>query len=148
MKMNAKIRFIAGSIVAISKGLAAYFVAGGVVFGAIYFVLVYLLPKPDDWVVLRSTLNLLWGLLIGEAVGSIASGYVMFRIVSRARYINSAMVIALLSAMRQAYVLWGPNTPWALEDDPLLPTILVCLPFFVLGAWMGSRKRGQIEKLE
>lgn len=144
--MNAIIRFITGSVVAVSKGLVTFFAAGGIMFGAIYIGLVYILPKPGDLLVFN--LNISWGFLVGEVVGSIASGYVMFRIASRARYINSAMVIALLSAMRQAYVLWGPNTPSALEDDPLLPTILVCLPFFVLGAWMGSRKREQIEKLE
>ncbi len=139
-KMNSGIC----STVAILAGLAAYFTFGGIMFGAIYIVLTYILPKPGDLLVFN--LNISWGFLAAEAVGSIASGYVMFRIASRARYINSSIVILLLIAMRQGYVLRGPNTPWALEDDPLLPTILVCLPFFVLGAWMGSRKRKQIER--
>ena len=127
------------SIVAIFAGLAAYFAVGGMMFGIIYIVLVYILPKPGD--LLAFNLNILWGFLVGEAVGSIASGYVISRVASRARYINSAIVIVLLSAMRQGYILWGPNTRWALEDDPLLPTILVCLPFLALGIWIGSRKR-------
>ena len=117
------------SIVTILAGLAAYLAVGGIVFGAIYIGVLYILPKPGDLLVFN--LNISWGFLIGEAVGSIASGYVIFRIASRARYINSSIVILLLIAMRQGYVLWGPNTPWALEDDPLLPTILVCLPFAV-----------------
>lgn len=132
------------SIAAIFASLAAYFAVGGVMLSAIYIMLVYILPKPGDLLVFN--LNLLWGLLVGEAAGSIASGYVMFRIARRSRVINSAMVIALLSAMREGFILWGPNTPWELRTDPLLQTLLVCLSFFVLGAWMGARKRKQIER--
>ncbi len=132
------------SIVTILASLAAYLAVGGFTLSAIYIMLVYVLPKPDDLLVFN--LNLLWGLLVSEAAGSIASGYVMFRIARRRRVMSSAVVIALLIAMREGYILWGPNTPWELRTDPLLQTLLVCLSFFVLGAWLGARNRKQIER--
>lgn len=133
-------------IVAIIVGLGAFFAAGGIVFGAIYLGLAYLLPKPDDLLVFN--LNLLWGLLVGEAVGSIVSGYVAARVARRAQFIHSGVVIALQCALRRGYILWGSGAEWYLTFDPFLLTFLVCLPFFVLGTWVGSRKRKQVERSE
>ena len=134
------------SIVALLASIVAYFAVGGTIFSGIYITLVYILPKPSD--VLVSNLNLLWGLLVGEAVGSIASGFVMFRIARRSRIISSAVVIALLGAMREGYILWGPNTPWELRIEPPLQMLLVCLSFFALGAWMGDKQTKTDRKIE
>jgi hypothetical protein len=144
MKMSIQTRYVASSIAAIILGLAAFFAAGGIMFGAIYLGLVYLLPKPEDLLVFN--LNLLSGLLVGEAAGSIVSGYVAARVARRAQFFHSAVVIALLCALRQGYIFWGSDTGWYLTFDPSLLTFLVCLPFFSFGTWMGFRKRKLIER--
>jgi hypothetical protein len=134
------------SIAAIFAGIAAFFAVGGIAFGAIYVALVYLLPRPVD--LLEFNVNAGLGFLVIVAVGSIASGFVTARTAERARFLHSAVAFVLLSALRRAYMLWGPDT--FIWDDGDWGTIqlmvIASLPFFSLGTWLGSRKREQVEK--
>jgi uncharacterized membrane protein YfcA len=98
--------------------------------------------------VLVNNINGMLCFMVGVAVGSIVGGYVTARASERARFIHSAIAVALLYVLHQAYILWGPDTLWDTFYDPHLETVLVCFPFFMLGTWMGSRKRGIVEKLE
>jgi len=146
--MSKQTRFIVNSIEAIVAGLATFFVAGGIVFSAIYLSLVYLLPQPHAWKILRLNVEGALGFLVSVAVGSIVGGYVTSRVVKRARLIHSAIVVVLLYGLHEGYILWGPDTFWDTLYGPLLEAVLVCLPFFMLGTWMGSRKQRQVEKFE
>jgi hypothetical protein len=146
--MSKQTRFVANSIAAIIAGFAAFFAAGGIAFGAMYVFFFYLWPKPTSWMGLVNNVNLELCSLVGAALGSIVGGYVTARVAKRNQFIHAAVVIAMLSALDQVYILWGTDTQWTLPFDRLLPTILGYVPFFVFGTWIGSRKRKQIERSE
>ena len=146
--MSKQTRFVANSIVAISAGFAALFAIAGIAFGAIYVIFFYLWPKPTSWMGLVNNVNLMLCFLVGAAACSIAGGYVTVRLAKRNCFIHSAVVVLMLSALDQGYILWGPVTQWNLPFDPLLPTILGSPPFFMLGTWMGPRKQRQVERFE
>lgn len=134
VKANANLR----TIVAVLAGVVAFLVVCGVVFGSIYLVLVYVLPRPEDLLVFN--LNVTWGFLIAMAIGSIAGGYSSSRLATHAKYMSGSAVIVVLSALHEGYVLCGPHHGRDLPFEPILPTICGCLPFFAVGIWMGSRK--------
>ena len=142
---TAKVKSGMGSVLAIIAGLAAFFAAGAIVFGAMYVFFFYLWPKPTSWMTLVNNVNMMLCFLAGAAAGSIVGAYVTARFTRRYHFIHSAVVIALLYALLKAYILWGPHTLWDTFYDPL-PTALGYLPFFALGTWIGSRKRGEVEK--
>ena len=82
------------------------------------------------------------------AVGSIAGGFVTARTAERARFLHSVVVFGLLSALRRAYMLWGPDAnPWDAGDwDTIRLMAIASLPFFSLGTWQGFRKRRRAER--
>jgi MFS family permease len=128
------------SVVAIVAGLAAFFAAGAIVFGVCYVVVIHILPQPDDWRTLRTNVEGMLGFQVSVAIGSIVGGYITSRVAGRARFVHSLGVIAVLVAMRQGYILWGPHTLWDEMFGPVREAALVCLPFFALGTWLGACK--------
>jgi hypothetical protein len=127
------------SIAAIAAGFGAFFSAGAVAFGLMYVVFLCILPKPDVF-----HANSLWSSLVGAAVGSAVGGYVIARVARHNQFIPSVVVMATLVALGWWYT--QPYPDWATIWFTLLVTILVYLPLLVLGIWMGSRKRKQIER--
>jgi uncharacterized membrane protein (DUF485 family) len=131
---------IADRLAAIVAGLAAFFASGAIVLGVTYVVLVYLIPQQNDWKILRLNVEGGVGFMISLVVGSVVGGYVIVRVDKHAPVFHSAVVIALYFALHWGYVLWGPRTTWDTFFGPFLLPDLVCVPFFMLGAKMGSRK--------
>jgi len=81
--------------------------------------------------------------LVGAVVGSVVGGYVTARVAKRNQFIHSVVVIAMLSAL-----LWRFSRPgkdfdafWITVELTVLASLLL-----LLGTWMGSRKRKQIER--
>ena len=142
--MSNQPRVVTNSIAAIAAGFGAFFAAGGVVFGAMYVVFFYVLPKPTEWATLVNNGRLALSYVIGVALGSAVGGYVIARIARRNQFVHSAAVASTLIAL-----VWWYTQPYDGETVLAisLATVLLCLLFF-LATWMGSRKRKQIERSE
>jgi Na+-driven multidrug efflux pump len=145
--MSNQPRVVTNSIAAIAAGFGAFFAAGGVVFGAMYVILPYLLPKPEGVARLAEGLYVLWCWLFGAVAGSTVGGYVTSRVAKRNQFIHSAVVIAML-VVPFWWIFWPGKylDAFALSIEAEL-TVAACL-FFLLGTWIGSRKRKQIERSE
>lgn len=142
----ATVNPVTRSVITIFAGLTAFFAAGGIVLGTMYVGLAYILPQHNDWKTLRLNAEGALSFVASVVVGSIIGGYVVARVAKHARFIHSVVVIALLYALHRGYVLWGPDTEWDRIFSSFPLVVFICLPFFVLGTWIGSRKRKQIER--
>jgi hypothetical protein len=131
-----------------SRQEPAFFAVGGIAFGAMYVFFFQLWPEPTSWMELVNNINLELCFLAGAVAGSIVGGYATARVAKHNQFIHCALVIAMLSGLDQGYILWGPVSQWDLPFNLLWATILGYAPFFVLGTWMWSRKRVQVEKTE
>lgn len=160
--------FIGDSIRTIAAGLAAFIAFGGAVFGAA-FGLAHLLSGPisggSGWQNEVFMGGVIYGFLLAIAVGSGMAGYAIGKTARRAPYVHSALLAALLVAVHGAYLNWGAGTEvleFLYEDflvygiSPslsfvyalLAEAVLVCLPFAILGTWIGLRKRRERESGE
>ncbi len=160
---NRRKLFVSDSVRTVAAGLAAFIAVGVVVFGVLYGV-VYLWSMSNVW----ADLLYMYTGPIAIAVGLVSAGYVVAKIAHRAPFIHSASLVALLALVHAAYRRWGPET---LSDDLvpaivstfgphittretllieifLVETVLVCLPFAMLGTWIGLRKRRGRESKE
>jgi hypothetical protein len=145
---------VLGIIKAITAGLATFIVVGGIVLGAAYVTVVYVLPRPNQWAELTMSINGMLAFLLAVGAGSVSGGYLVAKTSPRAPYVNSMLLAALLAVIHHAYLYSGLSTLWDMFADlywgasrmwnnffGTMTILVVFLPFFILGAWIGLRKR-------
>jgi nucleoside permease NupC len=131
---------ITNGTAAIAAGSVAFFAVGGLVFGATYLILPLILPKPEGVARLAEGLYVVWCWLFGAVAGSIVGGYLTARVAERNQFIYAAVVVAMLIAL--FWWITGPNRDTFGSSLAVDLTVIVSL-LFLLGTWMGYRKRKQ-----